>query len=56
VLPRNPALADFLLEWVVGPLPALASPLEEQLRERRLDRALAGPVGRWRERLHLARG
>jgi CobQ-like glutamine amidotransferase family enzyme len=56
VLPRNPALADFLLEWVVGPLPALASPLEEQLRARRLHVALAGPVGRFRERLHLARG
>jgi CobQ-like glutamine amidotransferase family enzyme len=56
VLPRNPALADFLLERVVGPLPALASPLEERLREQRLDVATAGPVGRWRERLHVARG
>jgi CobQ-like glutamine amidotransferase family enzyme len=56
VLPRNPALADFLLEWVVGPLPALESPLDEQLRAERLDVAMAGPVGRWRERLHLARG
>ncbi len=56
VLPRNPALADFLLEWVVGPLPVLGSPLEQQLRAQRLELALAGPVRRWRERLHLARG
>jgi CobQ-like glutamine amidotransferase family enzyme len=56
VLPRNPALADFLLEWVVGPLPPLESPFEERLRAERLEVALAGPVGRWRERLHLARG
>ncbi len=56
VLPRNPALADFLLQWVVRPLPALPSPLEEQLRAERLDVALAGPFGRWREKLHLARG
>jgi CobQ-like glutamine amidotransferase family enzyme len=56
VLPRNPALADFLLEWVTGPLPALPSPLDERLRAQRLDVALAGPVGRWRERLHVARG
>jgi CobQ-like glutamine amidotransferase family enzyme len=56
VLPRNPALADFLLEWVVGPLPPLESPLDDQLRAERLDIALAGRVGRWRERLHLARG
>lgn len=56
VLPRNPALADFLLAQVVGPLPALASPLEDQLRAERLDVALAGRFGRWREKRHLARG
>lgn len=56
VLPRNPALADFVLEWVVGTLPPLPSRLEEQLRAERLEVALGGRVGRWRERRHLARG
>ncbi|WP_379567466.1 type 1 glutamine amidotransferase [Pseudonocardia lutea] len=37
VLARNPALADLLLEWVVGrPLPPLEVPAVERLREERL--------------------
>ncbi len=56
VLPRNPALADLLLSWVVGPLEPLESALEERLRGERLDAGTASGVRRWwRERL-LARG
>ena len=32
VLPRNPALADHVLSWVVGDLSPLDSTTEEQLR------------------------
>lgn len=56
VLARNPALADVLLSWVVGPLDALASPLESRLHADRLDDARkVGFAAWWRDR-HLARG
>jgi CobQ-like glutamine amidotransferase family enzyme len=60
VLPRNPGLADRLLEWVVAPtggrLPELASPLEESLRAERLAVGSARGLRAWyRDRL-LARG
>lgn len=55
VLPRNPALADLLLSWVVGDLPPLESPLEEALRAERLEAGLARGLRRWRTARHLAR-
>lgn len=48
VLVRNPALADLLLTWAVGPLPAYDDPDVEQLRTERLDDA--------DPRRHLLRG
>jgi CobQ-like glutamine amidotransferase family enzyme len=39
-LARNPALADLLLTWVVGPLEPLEEPLVDRLRTQRLDAAL----------------
>jgi CobQ-like glutamine amidotransferase family enzyme len=60
VLPRNPALADRVLAWVVGSsgpgLPALDSDLEERLHAERLR---AGSARGWRRRWQdhrLARG
>jgi CobQ-like glutamine amidotransferase family enzyme len=41
-LARNPALADLLLSWVVGPLEPLDEPLVDRLRRERL----AAAVGR----------
>ncbi|WP_239331690.1 type 1 glutamine amidotransferase [Frankia sp. CiP3] len=40
VLAQNPALADLLLSWVHGPLPALAEPAEIQLLRQARLRAL----------------
>lgn len=56
VLPRNPALAEHLLSWVVGPLPALDSSLEERLRAERLRAGSARGVRRWWQERALARG
>jgi CobQ-like glutamine amidotransferase family enzyme len=56
VLPRNPALADLLLSWVVGPLAPLDSALEEQLRAERVDAASATGLRRWWHERKLARG
>ena len=57
VLPRNPALADRMLGWVLGAdLPTLEDGLVERLRAERLEDA--GATG-WRARrrdLHLNRG
>jgi lipid II isoglutaminyl synthase (glutamine-hydrolysing) len=56
VLPRNPALADLLLSWVIGDLAPLDSGLEEDLRAERLVVGSAtGPARWWRDR-RLARG
>ena len=54
VLPRNPALADHLLAWVVGDAPRARQHLEERLRADRLHagsrtglaRSVAGPPAR----------
>src|SRR4051812_24645962 len=42
-LARNPALADLLLSWVVGPLEPLDDRLVDELRRKRLSEAL-GPI------------
>jgi lipid II isoglutaminyl synthase (glutamine-hydrolysing) len=58
VLPRNPALADHLLQLAVGDaaLAPLDATWEERLRAERLDASTArGPRRWWRERL-LTRG
>jgi len=46
VLARNPALADLLLSWVTGPLPALDDEVAERLRAERL--GAAASRARWR--------
>ncbi len=56
VLPRNPGLADRLLEWVTGPLPQLDSPLEERLHDTRVRAGSARGVRRWVQARSLARG
>lgn len=56
VLPRNPALADLLLSWIVGPLAPLDSALEEQLRAERLAAGSATGVRHWWQTRRLARG
>ena len=47
VLARNPRFADRLLEWVTGPLPALADPQADLLHEERCA-AILGARGRGR--------
>lgn len=56
VLPRNPALADHLLHWIVGELPPLDSTWEERLRAERLAAGSRTGVARWWQELLLARG
>jgi CobQ-like glutamine amidotransferase family enzyme len=56
VLPRNPALADLLLSWVLGELAPLDSSLEEELRARRLDAGSATGLHKWWQDRRLARG
>jgi lipid II isoglutaminyl synthase (glutamine-hydrolysing) len=56
VLPRNPALADLLLAWVVGDLAPLDSSLEEKLRAQQLDAGSATGVRKWWQDRRLARG
>ncbi len=46
-LARNPALADLLLQWVVGALPPLPDPMVEQLRSERIAAALGTPGSRF---------
>jgi hypothetical protein len=48
VLARNPRFADHLLEWVTGPLAALADPQADLLHEERL--AALGGAHRWSRR------
>jgi lipid II isoglutaminyl synthase (glutamine-hydrolysing) len=56
VLPRNPALADHILSWVVGDLAPLDSTREEQLRAERLHAGSARGVRKWWQKRVLARG
>lgn len=56
VLPRNPALADHVLGWVVGDLPALDSTAEEQLRSDRIRAGSRTGLARWWQDRRLARG
>jgi len=56
VLPRNPALADRLLSWVVGELAPLDSTLEEDLRQDRLVAGTATGLRKWWQERLLARG
>jgi len=57
VLPRNPALADLLLQWIVGheltPLPAL---VEDRLRMERIDETMRTGIQAWLRDRRLARG
>jgi len=56
VLPRNPALADLLLGWVVGELGPIDDGLPDALRRQRLDSALARGVRKWWGERRIARG
>lgn len=56
VLPRNPALADLLLGWVVGDLALIDDTFPEALRRERLDAALARGVRKWWGERRIARG
>ncbi len=56
VLPRNPALADHILSWVVGELGPTDSEREEQLRASRLHAGTARGLRKWWQRRVLARG
>jgi CobQ-like glutamine amidotransferase family enzyme len=47
VLARNPALADLLLGWVVGPLAPLEIPEVDSLRAERLTAGTEPAAGRW---------
>jgi CobQ-like glutamine amidotransferase family enzyme len=56
VLPRNAALADLLLSWVVGELAPLESQLENELHRERLAAGSAAGVRKWWRDRRLARG
>jgi CobQ-like glutamine amidotransferase family enzyme len=56
VLPRNPALADHILSWVVGDLDPIDSTAEEQLRTARIDAGSARGMRKWWQERVLARG
>lgn len=56
VLPRNPALADLLLSWVLGDLAPLESQPEHDLRRERLAAGSAAGVRKWWQDRRLARG
>lgn len=56
VLPRNPALADHILSWIVGDLEPLDSTREEQLRAARIHAGSARGVRKWWQERVLARG
>lgn len=56
VLPRNPALADHVLRWVVGDLPPLDSVWEERLRAERLRAGSRTGLAKWWQDRMLARG
>lgn len=56
VLPRNPALADHVLGWVVGELAPLDSTWEERLRAERIAAGSKTGLARWWQDRRLARG
>ena len=56
VLPRNPALADHLLRWVVGDLAPLDSTWEERLRAERVAAGSKTGLTKWWQDRMLARG
>jgi CobQ-like glutamine amidotransferase family enzyme len=56
VLPRNPALADHIVSWVVGDLEPLDSTREEQLRAARIHAGSARGARKWWQERVLARG
>lgn len=56
VLPRNPALADHLLRWVLGDLDPLDSTWEGRLRAERIAAASKRGLARWWQERMLARG
>jgi lipid II isoglutaminyl synthase (glutamine-hydrolysing) len=56
VLPRNPALADHILSWVVGDLEPIDSSREQQLRAARIHAGSARGVRKWWQERVLARG
>jgi lipid II isoglutaminyl synthase (glutamine-hydrolysing) len=56
VLPRNPALADHILSWVVGDLAPVDSTREEQLRAARIHAGSARGMRKWWQERVLARG
>ena len=56
VLPRNPALADQVLRWVVGDLPLLDSAWEERLRAARIAAGTRTGLAKWWQDSMLARG
>jgi CobQ-like glutamine amidotransferase family enzyme len=56
VLPRNPALADLVLTWILGDLTPLDSVWEERLRAERLEAGSKSGVAKWWRDVRLARG
>ena len=56
VLPRNPALADHLLSWIVGDLDPLDSVWEERLRAERIAAGAKTGIAKWVQDRLLARG
>jgi lipid II isoglutaminyl synthase (glutamine-hydrolysing) len=56
VLPRNPALADLVLTWILGDLAPLDSVWEERLRAERLDAGEKTGIAKWVQDRLLARG
>jgi CobQ-like glutamine amidotransferase family enzyme len=56
VLPRNPALADLVLTWILGDLAPLDSVWEERLRSERLEAGGKTGIGKWVQDRLLARG
>jgi len=56
VLPRNPALADHLLQWVVGDLRPLDSTWEERLRAERIAAGSKTGLAKWWQQRMLNRG
>jgi lipid II isoglutaminyl synthase (glutamine-hydrolysing) len=56
VLPRNPALADRLLSWIVGDLAPLDSELEQRLHHQRVHAGSATGLRKWLQDRLTARG